>query len=178
MHMLCTYKPDSTIECEHLCKLFARVGVKLPSRETFSRVMVRDLHKEVQLSKQTALRELSTAVLVTDGWRNGPCSRARCCGLERSSTHCRLPAGGTRSAMHALASAWEPQCRAAHVGDGRSATEGTLQCECRAARVHFSPPHLHTSNPSHPFTHRVPLCGHAARLGRGCARRPATRCAA
>jgi len=45
MHMLCTYKPDTAIECEHLRKLFACVGVKLPSRETF---LARDVWRPAQ----------------------------------------------------------------------------------------------------------------------------------
>lgn len=75
MHILTTYKPDSTVECPHLQKVFTAVGVRLPSRRAFAQTIVPREYEKVKTAKRQRLSGQKLVVLTSDGWRNCLCAK-------------------------------------------------------------------------------------------------------
>lgn len=74
MHIICNYRPDTTMECPHIKALFACLGLKPPSRDRFRRNIVPQELAAVEAAKTAELKCFTTACLATDGWRNQYCA--------------------------------------------------------------------------------------------------------
>lgn len=50
MHVVCNYRPDTTVSCPHLQKLFNRIGVKVFSADALRRTLLPKEVAKVQVS--------------------------------------------------------------------------------------------------------------------------------